>query len=175
MIGGVLKTNRSDRRVADPRRDRSNVIQGALHIVYALTINPRRRVQYPTVLGIGHLGDAVDARGVLTCRNGEANVACSHIPLDHCLTAIRPAVEAIQPECTTLAHLSAMIAPSLFVRLARCGYDHPLRPCIVWPIDTSLWGHRHASSTNIPLSQAAVRVTNAVDRSRQEGSPRRYP
>jgi hypothetical protein len=96
------------------------------------------------------LGDAVDTRGVFTGGNGEANVACSHIPLDHCLTAIRSAVEANQLECPTLAHLSAMIAPSLVVRLARCGYDHPLRPRIVWPIDTVSWGYRHASTAKRP-------------------------
>jgi hypothetical protein len=116
-----------------------------------LTINRRRRVEHPTRLGRGCLGDAVNTRLVFTCRNDEANVACSHLPLDQCLTAIRPAVETIQPECTTLPHLSAMIAPSLFVRLTRCGYDHPLRPRIVWPIDTLSWGHRHASTANRPL------------------------
>ena len=59
-----------------------------------------------------------------------------------------------------------MMAPSLFVRLARCGYDHPLRPRIVGPIDTLSWGHRQASTANSPVRQAAVRVAHVVDRSR---------
>jgi hypothetical protein len=166
MIGGVLQSNRTDRRVADPGQHGPTLIEGALHIGYALTINPRWRVQHPTVLGIRGLSDAVDTRGVFACGLGEAHMICSHFPLDHCLTAIRPAVEANQLECTPLAHLSAMIAPSLFMRLARCGYDHPLRPRIVWPIDTLSVGHRHASTANRPLRQAAVRVAHAVDRSR---------
>jgi hypothetical protein len=82
MIGGVLKTNRSDRRVVDPGQDRSTVIQGALDIHEGLTINPRRRVEHPTILGRGCLGDAVNTRLVFTGRNDEANVACSHLPLD---------------------------------------------------------------------------------------------
>ena len=43
-VHDLLKTNRPDRRVADPRQDRSTVIQGALDIHEGLTINTRRRV-----------------------------------------------------------------------------------------------------------------------------------
>jgi hypothetical protein len=44
MIGGVLKSNRTDRRVADPGQHGPTLIEGALDISYALTINTRRRV-----------------------------------------------------------------------------------------------------------------------------------
>src|SRR5262245_51373166 len=88
-------------------------VEGALHIVDALSISFRRRVQHPTVLGIRRLGDAVNTRRVFTCRNGEAHVACSHISLDHGLTAIRLAVAGIQPECTILVHATSMPVSSL--------------------------------------------------------------
>jgi hypothetical protein len=166
MIGGIVKANRTDRRVADPGQYHSTVIHGALDIRGGLTINPRWRVQHPTVLSIRRLGDAVNTRRVFTGGMGDAHMICSHSPLDWRLTTIRPAVATIHPECTTLAHLNAMIAPSLFVRLARCGYDYPLRPHIVGPVDTLSWGHRHASTANRSLRQAAVRVAHAVDRSR---------
>jgi hypothetical protein len=113
MIGGVLKTNRSDRRVADPRQDRSTLIQGALDIHEGLTINPRWRVQHPTVLGIRRLGDAVNTRRVFTGGLGEAHRLCSHIPLDQYVTAIRPAVEASHPERTTIVDPTSMPVSSL--------------------------------------------------------------
>jgi hypothetical protein len=44
MIGGVLKSNRTDRRIADPGQHSPTLTEGALHIGYALTINTGRWV-----------------------------------------------------------------------------------------------------------------------------------
>src|SRR5262245_31086249 len=75
------------------------------------------------------------------------------------MTAIRPTVEAIQPECTTLAHLSAMIAPSLFVRPpAEAVYRAEDRYSMV---TRSTRVHRRR-----PIVQAGDRVAHVVDRSR---------
>jgi hypothetical protein len=113
VIDRGLKTDSRDCVVIDPRQHRSTVIQSTLHIGYALTINPRRRVQHPTVLGICCLGDAVDTCGVFTGGLGKANIRCSHSPLDWRLTTIRPAVTTIQPECTTIVHPTSMPVSSL--------------------------------------------------------------
>jgi hypothetical protein len=92
-IDGVLKTNRSYRDVAEPPQHRSPVIQGALHIREGLTVDPRWRIQHPTIFGRGRLGNVVDTRGVFRCRTSEAHVVWSHIPLNRRLTTIRLAVE----------------------------------------------------------------------------------
>jgi len=115
MISGMLNTNRSDRRVADAGQHGPTLIEGALHISYALTINPRRRVQHPTVLGIRYLGDAVDTRGVFACGLGKANRLHSHIPLDQYVTAIRLPTELIHRACRATAHPTKMTMSSLVV------------------------------------------------------------
>jgi hypothetical protein len=113
MIGSVLRSNRTDHRVVDPDQHGPALIQGALHIDDALPVNPRRRVQHPTVLGIRRLGDAVNTRRVFTGGTGDAHMICSPIPLHLRLTTIRPAVATIHPQCTTIVHPTSMPVSSL--------------------------------------------------------------
>jgi hypothetical protein len=91
------------------------VIQSTLHLGDALTINPRRRVQYPTIFSIGRLGDAVDTGGIFTGGMGDAHIICSHIPLERHVTTIQRPVEAIPSECTTILHPTSMTVSSLVV------------------------------------------------------------
>jgi hypothetical protein len=115
VIDRGLKTDSRDCVVIDPRQHRSTVIQSTLHIGYALTINPRRRVQYPTIFNIGRLGDAVDTGGIFTGGMGEAHIIGSHIPLERHVTIIQLPVEAIPSEGTTILHPTSMTVSSLVV------------------------------------------------------------
>jgi hypothetical protein len=115
VIDRGLKTDSRDCVVIDPRQHRSTVIQSTLHLGYALTINPRRRVQYPTIFNIGRLGDAVDTGGIFMGGMGKAHIIGCHIPLERHVTTIQLPVEAIPSECPTIVHPTSMPASSLVV------------------------------------------------------------
>jgi hypothetical protein len=167
MIDGVLKTNRSYRRVASPRQHRSTFIQGACYNSEGLTVNPRRWGQHPAVLAISRLGDAVDKRCVFTCRTGEANVARSHSPLHLRLMIIRLLKEARQHGFSAIVWITPWMRPMSEQRLvanARRSDGHAMGGCVSRGRSLS-WGLMHAmdrrtipcmaaGAAGIPLAEA---------------------